>query len=316
MEEVVIATGSYDGSIKLWRPTSESALRTLNFGKVANGLALSADRKVLLAAGFSATTVYDLGSAGRDPVAAFDGHLSNVTGCCFLQGDSTVASVGEDGRLLLFDTRGGKQTSCIVHDAALNTLSVACDRGDAALLVTGDQEGRLLAYDLRQPRHPFATTVAFECDVGVRSVSCAPGAQILACSDGRGIVRVYAYKGSSHFFAPQQSIQAHLDAVMHVNLSPDGAVLATCSADKTCKIWSVALDEDCYLTRARVLGTNEATVWASAFSADSACIITAADKSAKLWNIAGDPTDKYVYAYNGHSHTVTTVVLGDVRLPL
>lgn len=315
MDEVVIATGSYDGSIKLWRPTSESALQTLNFGKVANGLALSADRKVLLAAGLSATTVYDLTSAGRDPVAAFEGHLSNVTGCAFLCGDSAVASAGEDGRLLLFDTRGGKQTHCIVNSAAINAMAVAYDRGDGAVIVVGDQEGRLLAYDLRQARKPFATTVAFEYDVGVRSVSCAPGAQILACSDGRGLVRLYTYRGDGRFFAPRQSIQAHLDAVMHVNLAPNGAVLATCSADKTCKVWSVSAEDDRALTRVRVLGTNEATVWASAFSADSACIITAADKSAKLWNIAGDPGDKYVYAYNGHSHTVSTVVLGDVRLP-
>ena len=70
---------------------------------------------------------------------------------------------------------------------------------------------------------------------------------------------------------PVTKFQAHDTYITRCALSPDARYLATCSADKTVKIWSTDKYE---FQLDKVLVGHQRWVWDVAFSADSAYLVT------------------------------------------
>jgi WD40 repeat protein len=82
-------------------------------------------------------------------------------------------------------------------------------------------------------------------------------------------------------------LTGHTDSVYDVGFSPDGALLASASADRTVRLWNVTTDQP---QRAPLTGhTNE--VRGVAFSPDGALLATASDdRTVRLWDVAtGQP---------------------------
>ena len=95
-------------------------------------------------------------------------------------------------------------------------------------------------------------------------------------------------------------LRGHTDAVRGVAFSRDGALLASCSDDKTARLWSVAT-----AAPLRVLEGHTNWVWSVAFSPDGATIATGGcDKTARLWATA---TGAAVRVLEGHANYVTSV---------
>ena len=98
---------------------------------------------------------------------------------------------------------------------------------------------------------------------------------------------------------PRTKFQAHSKYLTRCLVSPNVKYLATCSADKTIKIWnmdshSLALD--------KTLTGHQRWVWDMAFSADSAYLVTASsDHYARLWELQ---TGLTVKQYAGHSKAI------------
>jgi WD40 repeat protein len=77
-------------------------------------------------------------------------------------------------------------------------------------------------------------------------------------------------------------LEGHNDSVWSVAFSPDGALLASASNDRTGALWSVERGE-----RLRLLEGHSAPVWSVAFSPDGATLATAShDGTVRLWEAA------------------------------
>lgn len=105
---------------------------------------------------------------------------------------------------------------------------------------------------------------------------------------------------------PRTKFQAHSKYLLRTLLSPNGQLLATCSADKTIKIWNMGPQT---ATLDKTLVGHQRWVWDMAFSADSAYLVSASsDHYARLWELATGTTVKQ---YAGHHKAVSCVALND-----
>ena len=118
---------------------------------------------------------------------------------------------------------------------------------------------------------------------------------------------------------PVCKFSAHNTYITRVLLSPDVRHLATCSADHSAKVWSVApgLGEDpgaevTQLPAEMTLHQHQRWVWDCAFSADSAYLVTAcSDHYARLWELR---SQSIIRQYNGHHRGAVCVALNDTAM--
>ncbi len=110
---------------------------------------------------------------------------------------------------------------------------------------------------------------------------------------------------------PPRLIKAHTDSLSGVAFSPDGKTLATCSGDKTIRLWNVADGE-----RKGKLDPDS-KIWCLAFSPDGKTLAAGGpDKKVTLWNVAegeatgtietGDVVELVAFAPGGSRLTTST----------
>lgn len=105
---------------------------------------------------------------------------------------------------------------------------------------------------------------------------------------------------------PRTKFQAHSKYLVRCLVSPNVKYLATCSADKTIKIWNM---EPQSITLDKTLVGHQRWVWDMAFSADSAYLVSASsDHYARLWELATGITVKQ---YAGHLKPICCIALND-----
>lgn len=105
---------------------------------------------------------------------------------------------------------------------------------------------------------------------------------------------------------PRTKFQAHSKYLLRCLLSPNVKLLATCSADKTIKIWNM---EPHAITLDKTLTGHQRWVWDMAFSADSAYLVSASsDHYARLWELS---TGMTVKQYAGHHKAAVCISLND-----
>lgn len=120
------------------------------------------------------------------------------------------------------------------------------------------------------------------------------------------------------------TLQAHNGYILKCQTSSNGRLLATCSSDKTAKIWNIepksqsdpTIVEDVNETSRvaqfeliRTLQGHQRWVWDCAFSAVSSYLVTcSSDQSARLWDLCQGEAVRH---YNGHHKAVICVALND-----
>lgn len=99
--------------------------------------------------------------------------------------------------------------------------------------------------------------------------------------------------------APAARLHGHAAPVSHLAFSPDGAMLATASFDKSARVW----DGVSGAFRAKLLG-HVGAVYRLAWAPDSRLLATASkDSTLKVWDAAGGGT-KAVAELPGHADEV------------
>lgn len=146
-------------------------------------------------------------------------------------------SCSDDGSVKIWDLRApGCQRS---YAAGVPLNSVVLHPNQAELLV-GDQNGGVRVYDLTAN----SMVTRLEPPTGesgessIRSVDIVRDGSALVAANNHGKVFFYRPKPEGHYEL-QGSIQAHNGYILKTRISTNGKFLATCSSDKTAKVWSL-----------------------------------------------------------------------------
>jgi WD40 repeat protein/DNA-binding SARP family transcriptional activator len=325
----LLVSGGRDGSVLLWElldpdgmatiGTDDPAARQLGLpltghDALVRALTFSPDGRILATGGHDKSILlWDLSPAkealdqGQDATAEaallaelisgpISGHDDLVTSLAFGSDESTLASAGADGRVILWDispalNQGGsvdKPASQILVGHGEPVWSLAFGP-DGRTLVTGGANGRITLWNA-DGQHPLIRQFAGS-DYAVSSVALSPDGQTLAVSDDLGVTRIWDIGEENDSVirvlepTPRglltESTSGDLASIRDSTFSPDGRLLATGSDDGVINLWDI---------RAKKLITSPLTahtsfVWDLSFSPDGRVLTSISqDGTIRFWD--------------------------------
>ncbi|RFP64432.1 WD40 repeat domain-containing protein [Hymenobacter lapidiphilus] len=231
-EDVVYSAGP-DGLVVAWNTAAPEQDGEL-VAKVENSvyaLCRLPERDLLvLGHNFQGVQVIDLANkelifaTALPPVAIFD--------ICYSEARQRLYVALADGTLAVLRTTDFRlETLHRVSDKSLRCLALHEERNELAV-GGSDWQVHILDADTLASKHTIAeaTNSVFTC------VYSPDGSQLLAA--GRDAhLRTYDVAAG---YAPLRTVVAHMFTINHLIFSPDARLLATCSMDKSIKLWDAA----------------------------------------------------------------------------
>jgi WD40 repeat protein/predicted Ser/Thr protein kinase len=288
-----LASGSFDGTVRLWdvtdraRPRLLTAQPTGHHSRV-NSVAFSPDGKTL-ASGSDDHTIrlwHVTDPAHPAPPATLTDHREKVISVAFSPDGKTLASGSFDDTVRLWDVTDP------AHPAPLDVLEGHTDNvtsvvfsPDGKTLASGSDDHTVRLWDVtRRTNHTPLATLA-DHGGNVVSVVFSPNGTLLASGSDDRTVRLWDVANPSKPGLRGVPMGGHTDSVTSVAFSTDGTLLASGSFDGTVRLWDVADP-----TRPRSLGQpledHAGKVWAVALTPDGATLATGhGDKTVRLWTV-------------------------------
>eukprot|EP01063_Lacrimia_lanifica_P020738 TRINITY_DN2802_c1_g2_i1.p2 TRINITY_DN2802_c1_g2~~TRINITY_DN2802_c1_g2_i1.p2 ORF type:complete len:351 (+),score=119.39 TRINITY_DN2802_c1_g2_i1:22-1053(+) len=329
---VLLATASYDRTIRFWEAPSGICMRTLNFqDSQVNCMCTSPDKTFLAAAGHKYIRLYELGASSQVPASTIEAHSANVTGLVYFRNERFLISSSEDGTIKIWDTRVMFCKREFAVKAPVNSIAL---HPDQFTILSGDQTGRLCVWEARSGDAQGTGCVQELVpggDAGIRSVTISqdPVSQgsLVCAANNAGDVFILSLTAETPPQSPASerlkegpqarlklvhTFKAHNKYILRCVLSPDGMLLATCSADYTIGLWHTSLNTSGNVkpwSLYKYLQGHQRWVWDCAFSGDGKHLISASsDNTGKLWDIAKGVD---LVIFNGHHKPVTCIAVDD-----
>jgi G protein beta subunit-like protein len=105
-DQVILATGGYDHSIKFWQAHSGVCTRTVTHPESqVNALDITPDSQLLAAAGYQHIRMYEINSSNPNPIVNYEGISRNVTAVGFHEDGHWMYTGGEDCSARVWDLR-------------------------------------------------------------------------------------------------------------------------------------------------------------------------------------------------------------------
>jgi len=270
----LLASGSDDGTARLWRVAdgSEGRVLTGHTGGVW-GCAFSPDGTLLATASDDHTVRLWQVSTGHQQ-AVLAGHTGWVRSCVFSPDGRFLATAGYDHTARVWRTSDWTEQAVLTgHRSTLRGCAFSPD-GTLLATVSDDQTARLWTVPDGTPRQVLVGHTGALC-------GCA------FSPDGRLIATVAADQTGRLWQVPTgrtHAVLPHAGLVRSCTFSPDGALLATTTSDdRIVRLWTAADG-----TMRTALTEHPCTVLACAFSPDGALLATAgSDHTIRLWSLTG-----------------------------
>ena len=279
-----LATGSWQGTVKLLDPTSGKELATLGKHKdCVCSVVFSSDGKWLISAGGSEFT--PARNAGKTSgqiklwdavtkmeLGEFAGHTSKVFAASFSPDGKLLVTGAADQTVRLWDTETRAERAVWKGhaDAVLSVAfapdgkTIASAGADKLVIVwdvaTGQQRGTLNGHEEE-----------------VRAVAFSPDGHTLATGSADWTVKLWDLKS-------QQSravLKGHQGSVACLAFSPDGKSLASGSGDQTVKLWNATSFANFATLRGHRSGVTAITVSPNGSSLAS----TGVDDAIRIWEL-------------------------------
>ena len=301
----ILASGSRDGTVKLWDVVAGENIATLGelWWRPVQSISFSPDGAILAVGSYGVVSLWDV--ATKTNIATFAGRTKWVESISFSPDGTILASGLNDDKIELWDIATRTNIATLKHTGLVESVAFS---PDGTILASGSF-GDVRLWDVET-----WSNVATLRNTG-GAVSFSPDGTILAARGNLWDVatrqNIATFEGSAYSFSPDGKMLAiqlgdgtirlwdietqnavtlrHNIAGRSVAFSPDGTTLAYESGYRTVKLWNVMTE-----TNVVTLDGGESPV---AFSTNGSTLVT----GDKLWDVA---TRTNIATLSGFFHSV------------
>ncbi|KAF6525344.1 hypothetical protein HZS61_011139 [Fusarium oxysporum f. sp. conglutinans] len=291
----LIASGSYDHTVKIWNVATGEEERTLKgHTDFVNSVVLSKDNK-LIASGSRDKTIKIWNVATGEEEQTLEGHTNSVNSVVFSNDGKLIASGSLDTTIKIWNVATGKEERTLEsHRGSVNSVVFS---QDGKLIASGSYDHTVKIWNVAtgKEERTFEGHMAL-----VTSVVFSNDGKLIASGSHDKTIKIWNVATG----AEERTLKGHTDWVASVFLSKDNKLIASGSRDKTVKIWNMATGKE-----ERTLKGHTDWVASVFLSKDNKLIASGSwDNTVKIWNVA---MGKEEQTLKGHTNSVNSVVFSN-----
>ena len=272
-----LATGSWDGTIRFWNPTTGQHLTTLT-GHTSKVTALTfSPDNTTLASGTEDGSIHLWNPTIGDHLITLTNEIRALS---YSPDGTTLATTSGDDIQLWHPTTGECLTTLVSHSRRVNTIAYS---PDGTILASSGSDGTIRFWNPTTGQH-LTTLTGHTSEV--TALSYSPDGTTLATGSWDGTIRLWNPTTGQHL----TTLTGHTSGVTALSYSPDGTTLATGSWDGTIHLWSPTTS-DCLSTL-----TGQGT--APTYSPDGTTLAIINSDDIQLWH---PETDQHLTTLTGHA---------------
>ena len=335
-EKYLLASCSFDGTIKLWDISSGGCLKTL-YGHTKEIYCISYNfQSNLLASGSVDKTIKLWNLSTGECIKTLFGHNHNVWSLAFTKNGKNLVSSSADKTIKLWDVSTGNYTKTLQgHSREVTSVQLSPDN---QIIASSSRDATIRLWDIEtgkniktflggkswiwsaifSPNKKHIITGGYDFNVKfweIKTGRCLKKIQgnykqtyaITFSSNGKLLANSYWLNNNSIKIwdvASEECIrilQGHSNWVTCIAFSPDNQLLASGSFDRTIKIWDISTGR-CLKTMQGHRGELTSII----FSPDNKFIFSSSiDETIKIWNIYTGEVIKDLKGHDEPIHSIT-----------
>ncbi len=279
----LIASGSRDRTIKIWRPDG-TLLQTLNgHNDAVTSLSFSPDSQTLVSASLDRTVQIwrrdpNTGEFIGQPQRTLAGHGDWIYSVSFHPDGKLLATASKDGTIKLWDLDGRLINVLRGHQDWVNWVSFSPD-GQLLASASEDQTVKIWRRD-----GSLVQTLTAHQD-GVTAVTFSPDSQTLATGGRDQMIKIWrrGNNATGQRFAslPYKQFKQNTSVIWSLKFSPDGQYLTSGGDDNKIHLWNLNNG-----TLVKTLKGHSDAIAGLSFSPNGQLLASASyDKSIKIWSL-------------------------------
>lgn len=280
----LLASGSFDTTIKIWNPKTGESLLTLNghsdSEELVSSVAIARDGTTLVSGSNSyGGTIKIWNLQTGELLNSLPKNIEGVASVAISPDGGAIASGSEDATVKLWDLGSGTlQATLSGHRGTVRSVAFS---PDGQVLASGSEDGTVKLWN----RNGGALLATLTGHSGiVYSIAFSPDGKTLASGSGDGTIKLWNVAKDCRVkqqCSAMRILPSQAGSVYSVAFSPDGQVLASGSLSGKITLWNLNSGEIL-----QTLSGHSRWVESIAFSPDGGAIASGSgDSTVKIWRV-------------------------------